>query len=198
MFVQIIEGRTNDPASIRREMDRWNEELRPGATGFLGSTGGVTDDGRLVVFARFESAAAAEANSNRPEQGEWWSAVERCLEGEASFADSEDTEELFGGGSDDAGFVQVMKVQGVDREAVARLDEKFQELAATMRPDVIGGLRVWVGPDTAYDVTYFTSEADARAAEAGGPPAEMGEVMEDYERIIEATDFLDLSDPWLT
>lgn len=198
MFVQIIEGRTNDPASIRREMDRWNEELRPGATGFLGSTGGVTDDGRLVVFARFESAAAAEANSNRPEQGEWWSAVERCLEGEASFADSEDTEELFGGGSDDAGFVQVMKVHGVDREAVARLDEKFQELAATMRPDVIGGLRVWVGPDTAYDVTYFTSEADARAAEAGGPPAELGEVMEDYQRIIDATDFLDLTDPWLT
>ena len=194
MFVQIIEGRTNDPASIRREMDRWNEELRPGATGFLGSTGGVTDDGRLVVFARFESAAAAEANSNRPEQGEWWSAVERCLEGEASFADSEDTEELFGGGSDDAGFVQVMKVHGVDREAVAR----FQELAATMRPDVIGGLRVWVGPDTAYDVTYFTSEADARAAEAGGPPAELGEVMEDYQRIIDATDFLDLTDPWLT
>ena len=198
MFVQIIEGRTNDPGGIRREMDRWNEELRPGATGFLGSTGGVTADGRLVVFARFESAAAAEANSNRPEQGEWWAAVERCLEGEATFADSEDTEQFFGGGSDDAGFVQVMKVQGVDREAVARLDEKFQELAATMRPDVIGGLRVWVGPDAAYDVTYFTSEADARAAEAGGPPAEMGEVMEDYERIIEATDFLDLSDPWLT
>ena len=72
MFVQVIEGRVADRDALRRQMDRWMSELRPGATGFLGSTAGVTDDGYAIAFARFESAAAAEANSERPEQGRWW------------------------------------------------------------------------------------------------------------------------------
>lgn len=198
MFVQVIEGHTNDAAGLRLEFERWEAELRPGAAGFLGSTGGVAADGRVVVFARFESAAAAEANSSRPEQGRWWSAVEALLDPDPTFANSEDTGELLGGGSDDAGFVQVMKIQGVDREAVERLDATYAELAPTMRPDILGGLRVWVGPGAAYDVTYFTSEADARAAEAGGPPRELGDLMEEYQKILDATEFIDLTDPWIS
>ena len=63
MFVQVIEGKVSDRAALRRQLDRWNDELRPGATGFLGSTSGVTDDGVGFTIARFESAAAATANS---------------------------------------------------------------------------------------------------------------------------------------
>ena len=65
MFVQVIEGRVADREALHRQMDRWHAELRPGATGFLGSTAGVADDGRALCFARFESAAAAQANSSR-------------------------------------------------------------------------------------------------------------------------------------
>ena len=50
------------------------------------------------------------------------------------------------GGSDDAGFVQVMKVAGVDRAKVEEGDEQFEPLAAKLRPDLIGGLRVWTVP----------------------------------------------------
>lgn len=35
MFVQVIKGKTSDPAGEHRQNTRWNEELRPGATGFL-------------------------------------------------------------------------------------------------------------------------------------------------------------------
>ena len=42
MFVQVIEGRVSDRDGLRRQMDKWESELRPGATGFLGSTAGVT------------------------------------------------------------------------------------------------------------------------------------------------------------
>ena len=58
-----------DAERLRGQMDRWNEVLRPGAAGFLGTTGGVTDDGRGVFLARFDSAAEARANSDRSEQG---------------------------------------------------------------------------------------------------------------------------------
>ena len=48
MFVQIIEGRTSDAAGLMRMGERWEAELRPGATGFLGATIGVTADGRFI------------------------------------------------------------------------------------------------------------------------------------------------------
>ena len=45
MFVQVIEGQVADREGLKRQLERWQEELRPGATGLLGSTSGVTDDG---------------------------------------------------------------------------------------------------------------------------------------------------------
>ena len=59
MFVQVIQGRTGKPEEIHAALERWRTELAPGAAGWLGSTGGVTDDGRLIALARFESADAA-------------------------------------------------------------------------------------------------------------------------------------------
>lgn len=197
MFVQIIEGQTNDAQELKQQMDRWNRELRPGARGFLGSTGGVTSDGRAIILARFESVDAARANSGRPEQGEWWTSVEKCFDGEVTFTDSEDVQEFLGGGSDDAGFVQVMKATGVDRAEIEQLDAKFTELASTVRPDLIGGFRVWAGPTTGYDVNYFTTEAEARAGEAAGPPPELEEMFQSFQKVLDVTEFYDLSDPWL-
>ncbi len=74
MFVQVINGRTSQPEALAEAFDRWKAELSPGATGWLGSTGGVTDDGTVIAVARFESEEAARANSARPEQDAWWSA----------------------------------------------------------------------------------------------------------------------------
>ncbi len=90
MFVQVIHGRTKAPEGLRAAVDRWARELAPGATGWLGSTGGVTDDGRFIALARFESAEAGRRNSERPEQDRWWSQTSRLLDGQATFADSED------------------------------------------------------------------------------------------------------------
>lgn len=173
------------------------QELRPDAGGFLGTTAGVTPDGRAVAIVRFESRAAATANSERAEQGEWWSEMEKCYDGAVSFTESEDVDTFLGGGSNSAGFVQVMKGHGLDRAAVARLDALFEEHAPTVRPDVIGSLRAWTGPDTGYDVTYFTSEADARAGESKPMPPEFGELAEDFERMMANTEYFDLPDPWI-
>jgi hypothetical protein len=197
MFVQVIEGQVADREGLRSQLERWQKELRPGATGLLGSTSGVTDDGIGIAVVRFESAEAAKANSERPEQGAWWAETERCYEGPVTFSESDDIEEYLGGGSDDAGFVQVMKTRGVDRARVREMDSKFEAHAATWRPDLIGGLRVWTGADSYVDVAYFTTEAEAREGEKREPPAELAAAMTEFEGMMANTEFLDLRDPWL-
>jgi hypothetical protein len=198
MFVQVIEARVADRDALRSQMDRWEAELRPGAAGYLGTTGGVTDDGRMIAFARFESSAAATANSERPEQAKWWQETQRCLEGEATFTDSEDVDLFLGGGSDAAGFVQVMKGGGVDRQRMHEMDEQFEQHAASFRPDLIGGMRVWTGPDRYIEAAYFTTEAEAREGEKKEPPAELAAEMGDFEAMMANVEFIDLRDPWLT
>jgi hypothetical protein len=197
MFVQVIEGKVADPEALHRQMDRWQAELRPSAAGFLGSTAGVADDGRAVCFARFESAAAAQANSTRPEQGQWWSEAQAAFDGEVTFSDSEDVDEFMGGGSDDAGFVQVMKGHGVSRDRMREMDEQFEQHGAGLRPDLLGGLRVWTGPDRYVEVAYFTSEAEAREGEQREPPAEFADAMREFEELSRNMEFIDLKQPWL-
>ena len=197
MFVQVIEGHVADADRLHQQMDEWMKSLRPGAAGFLGSTAGVTDDGTAICFARFESAAAAKANSERPEQGQWWADTESCFDGEVSFTDSEDVESFLAGGSNEAGFVQVMKSHDVDRDQVHTMDREFEAVAPTMRPDIIGGTRVWTGPRTCLDVAYFTSEAAAREGEQKEFPPEMADRAAEFEAMMKNTEFIDLRQPWL-
>jgi hypothetical protein len=196
MFVQIIEGTTSDAEGLRRQGERWRDELRPGATGFLGATEGVTDDGRAITIARFESEQAARANSERPEQDAWWSETAKYYDGEPTFTESTDVEEQLGGVRTDAGFVQVMKSAGLDRQRVAQLDEQFEQFAH-LRPDLIGTFRVWTGPDRCLDVAYFTSEAEARAGEKSEMPEELQSAMAEFEDVMQGTEYLDLRHPQL-
>ncbi len=198
MFVQIIEGKVADKEGLRRRLETWQADLRPGATGYLGSTGGVTDDGRSLAIVRFESAAAAKANNDRAEQGAWWAETEKYFDGPVSFTSSEDVEQFLAGGSNSAGFVQVMKTPDIpDRAIVKNADRLFEQHAATWRPDLIGGIRVWTSDHSTVEVNYFTSEADARANEATEPPAELAELMTQFGELMANTEYIDLRDPWL-
>ncbi len=68
MFVQVIQGQVSDSEQVRAAFDRWVRDLAPGAAGWLGSTAGVTEDGRFVALVRFASEEEARRNSDRPEQ----------------------------------------------------------------------------------------------------------------------------------
>ena len=52
MFVQVIRGRAKDTDKLRAAGENWQKELRPGATGYLGSTHGVAEDGTAVTIVR--------------------------------------------------------------------------------------------------------------------------------------------------
>ena len=83
MFVQIIQGKTSDPDGLQAAIDRWIQELAPGAIGWLGITGGTTEDGRTIAVVRFESEEAARRNSERSEQDQWWAETAKLFDGEA-------------------------------------------------------------------------------------------------------------------
>lgn len=195
MFVQVIEGKTSDAAAMKELGDRWQQEVRPGAIGYLGVTAGVTADGRAVAIVRFEDEASARANSERPEQSAWFEGMAKVYDGQPSFTESSDVTEWMGGGSNDAGFVQVMKSTGVDRGQIEKMDAVFERYAG-QRPDLLGGLRIWTGPDACVDVAYFTSEADARKGEQAEMPDELKALMADFVAMGE-TEYLDLPDPQL-
>ena len=196
MFVQIIEGRTKDAEGMKRQGEAWQTDLRPGAAGYLGVTAGTSADGRTIAIVRFESEEAARANSERPEQGAWFEEMRKYFDGEPSFRESSDVTELLGGGSDAAGFVQVMKVHGADRAEVERMDKAFEKFA-DLRPDLLGIVRAWTGPDTYVEAAYFTTEAEARAAERTEMPEELQSQLAGFEALMANTEWLDLPDPQL-
>jgi hypothetical protein len=198
MFVQVITGTAKDAAGVRRQRDKWEQEVRPGAVGFLGSTGGITDDGRLIVIARFEDAAAAKANSERPEQGAWWSEMEKLIDG-ADFKDSTDQILMLGGGKDDAGFVQVMRGHVTDAAKMADLrkaSDEMEKVFSAARPDVVGEVIALHADGTYTDVVYFSSEDEARTNEAKPMPADAEKMFGELMSAIAIDEYFDLSDPW--
>jgi hypothetical protein len=193
MFIQLVQAQTKDKAGVKEMWDRWNREVQPAAQGYLGATGGVTDDGTLIVIARFESAEAAERNNNIPEQQQWYSEFEKYIDGEPSFTNFTNVELDQGGGSDDAGFVQLIRVKGGDRQAFKQLDDEIAEKMRELRPDVIGSVDAWEGDDSMTAI-YFTSEEEARKNESN---PEFQELSKRYMELTGDAKFFDLKDPWL-
>lgn len=195
MFIQVIQGRAGDAEGLRRQFDRWQQELRPGAQGYLGATGGVAPDGTAIILARFESEAAAQANSDRPEQGAWWNETAKYFDGEVTFRNCREVDTTLAGGSDDAGFVQVMQGRVRDKARLLELEAELMPKLAELRPDVIGSVRAWDG-DVFTDTIYFTSEAEARKGETA-MAADTGQDMSEFESLVEDLSYIDLKEPWL-
>ncbi len=199
MFVQVIQGQVSDAGQLKAAMDRWTKELAPGATGWLGSTAGVTDAGWLVALARFESEEAAQRNSQRPEQDAWWSETAGLFSGPVTFQNSTHVSADMHGNPDDAGFVQIMQGMGKDPDRARELMENDPTDWETFRPDILGTMSIQHDEGAWTMAIYFTSEAAAREGEQKPPPAEVQEMMEELNSLmIGEPTFADLKDPWLS
>jgi hypothetical protein len=187
-----------DAEQVRAAIDRWMAELAPGASGWLGSTGGVTEDGRFVMVARFESEEAARRNSDRPEQDQWWAETAKLFTGEVTFSDSNDVTVDESGDPDSAGFVQVMQGRGTDPERARELMAQNPEEWAAWRPDVIGTVAIGHEGGAYTMVVYFTSEEEAREGERKEPPPQLQAQMEEMGKLsIGEPVYFDLKQPWL-
>jgi hypothetical protein len=195
MFVQVIKGKTKDAAGVRAQSERWVTDLKPGAAGFLGGTAGVADDGTLFALACFADEAAAQANSDRPEQGEWWAGMEALIDG-ATFRNSTDTSTLFDGPNTSAGFVQIMEGVVPDRaKAEATETPELEAQLKQARPDLLGGLRIWFDGGAYIEAAYFTSEEEARKGETN---ADFEQPQEEYAAMFGDVTYTDLRDPIFT
>lgn len=198
MFVQVIQGRAKDAAGLRKQWERWDQEIKPAAKGFLGSTAGVTADGEFIALARFESEEVARANSDSAEQSAWWEETSQYL-ADPMFHDCTLVDLMKDGGSDDAGFVQVIQGKVTDVEKARQLDREGQDQMNQMRPDVIGGIVAWHPQNGRFtNAIYFTSEAEARVKEKEmNDSPEVQEFMSEWQAISDGDPkFLDITEPW--
>jgi hypothetical protein len=196
MFVQVIQGKTSNPEALSAAVDRWMQDLAPGATGWLGSTGGVTEDGRFIAAVRFESEEAARRNSARPEQDRWWAETSKLLDGAATFRDSSDVTVDLNGEPDRAGFVQIMRGRSSDPERARQLMDQDADKWAALRPDMVGSVMIGHDDGGYTMVMYFTSEAEAREGERKEIPLELRANMDEMNKLSAGeTEFFDLKQP---
>lgn len=196
MFIQVIQGQCNDADRLHAQMDRWRDELEPGAEGWLGGTYGLTDDNEFIGVVRFDSKESAMRNSTRPEQGAWWAETQKCFDGEVSFHDCDDVQLMLDGGSDDAGFVQVIQGRISDPEKFKMLMDMPMDTLHRERPEIIGGT-IAVDEDGYFTQTIsFRSEAEAREGEKREMPKEMMDQMADMDSAMSDVSYHDLHHPW--
>jgi hypothetical protein len=189
MFIQVIQSKTSRPDEVRALTEEWGE-LPSEGYGFLGGTYGVTDNGDFLGVVRFESKEKAMANSARPETDAMAKRMGELMDSPPTFFDCDDVTVWREGGSDDAGFVQVIQGKTDDpaalKEAMSEDSDDFRQ----ERPDIIGGTFALTDDATFINTVAFTDEASAREGEKkSSPPEAMMSLMRDVK-------YYDLRDPW--
>jgi len=198
VFIQVIQGRCKDADQIHQRMDLWRDQLESGASGFLGGTYGLTDDNEFIGVVRFDSKESAMRNSSRSEQGAWWAETESCFDGPVTFHDCDDVQLMLDGGSDRAGFVQVIQGRISDPEKFRMMMDAPMDMLHRERPDILGGT-VAVDSDGFFTQTIaFTTEAEAREGESKPMPPERAERMADMGSAMQDVSYHDLHHPWFT
>lgn len=192
MFIQMMQGPCSRQDEVRAVLDEWRRELSPGADGWLGGTYGFTDDGQLMAVVRFESREAAQVNSDRPEQGEWARRFTALMDGPLEFHDCDDVTLMMDGGSDDAGFVQVIRGRVEDPSRLKAMLADTTTLHE-MRPDILGGTLAFEPDGSFIETIAFTSEEAAREGEQVEPPPE---VRRELQHAMQGATFYDLRHPW--
>jgi hypothetical protein len=192
VFIQVIQGRSSRQDELRALAESWRDEGASGSIGWLGGTYGVTDDGDFLGVIRFTSRDDAMANSARPETGAFAEKMAALMDGPVEFHDCGDVTMFLDGGSDEAGFVQVIRGRTDDPTPMKAMATDTGDLRA-MRPEIIGGTLAVADDGTFFQTIYFTDEESARKGEQLEPPAE---IRDQLETMMAGATFYDLHRPW--
>lgn len=198
MFIQIIQGKCTKQDEMHAQFDTWLRDLALSAPGWLGGTFGFTDDDMFVGVIRFEDKEKAMTNSDRPEQGQWWSETERLFDGPVEFHNADKVLLMLEGGSDDAGFVQVIQGKLEDPKLLEAEMDEMTNMLHQERPEILGSTFAIEEDGSFTEAVFFTDEAMARQGEAKAMPnrEEVRHLMEDWRRITHDVRYLDLHHPW--
>jgi hypothetical protein len=194
VFIQVMQGKTSHRDQLRALAGAWRDEGGVGAVGYLGGTYGVTGKGDFVGVVRFTSREDAMANSARPETGAFAERMGALMEGPVQFHDCGDVTTFLDGGSDEAGFVQVISGHLDDPTRAKEMLADTGDLRE-MRPEIIGGTFAISDAGDYFQTVYFTDEASARRGEQTEPPEG---IRSELESMMAGATFYDLTDPWVT
>lgn len=193
MFIQVVQGKVKDANFLRSELRRWRAEVKPKAQGYLGSTSGVTTDGRAIGLFRFETEKDAIANSMRADQVKWWNSASKAFDGKATTHNCKEVDTAFGGGSNWAGFVQVIQGKAKNQEVMRRRLPELESQLRIVRPDILGVVLAWHGGGDFTQAVYFTS---AQAAHERDASSMNDDLRREYESFMAAPpSFFDLQPP---
>jgi hypothetical protein len=192
VFIQVIQGKCTRQDELHALMDSWREEGGTNAVGWLGGTYGFTDDDDFIGIVRFESREAAMENSARPETNAFAEKMAALMDGPVEFHDCDDVTMFLDGGSDQAGFVQVIRGK-VDDPARMKAMLADTTTLHEMRPDIIGGTLALEDDGTFTETIAFTDEESARKGEQTEPPEE---IRGELESVMAGAKFYDLHRPW--
>ena len=149
-------------------------------------------EGDFLGVVRFDSRESATANSARPEQTAWAERMAACFDGTPEFHDCDDVMLFLDGGSDDAGFVQIIRGK-VDDPSRLKAMMTDTTMLHEMRPEILGGTLA-IEPDGTFTETIaFTDEDSARRGEQVEPPEE---VRRELTYAMAGARFYDLHHPW--
>ena len=198
MFIQIIQGQVHAAGRAPRAgATAGADELGPGADGWLGGTYGFTDDDLFVGGRPLRVDARPRcATPSGPSRPAWAEQMMALFDGPVEFHDCDDVTLLMDGGSDDAGFVQVIRGK-VDDPAPAQgdADRRHRPMLHEMRPEILGATLA-IEPDGTFTETVaFTDEASARSGERQEPPADDAR---ELEYAMQGATFYDLHHPWFS
>ena len=192
MYIQMAQGKCDRQDEMRQLIDDWSTEMA-GREGWLGGTYGFTDDGRFVGVVRYESAAACERLFADEVSKKGWATAQGLCQN-LEMHESGDVTMVLEGGSDSAGFVQVMTGRVADADRMRHLiSDEMTAMLHQARPEILGATLA-IEPDGRFMETIgFTDEATARQGEQMEMPAD---VRAELESAMAEVQYADLHHPW--
>ena len=197
MFLRVIEGRVPDRTAMRAQHDAWAARIGATEPDWLGSTAGITEDDRFICLSRFRSVESFARLAARADAREWWARTERLFLGPVVTAEYFDVAVLRDGGTNDAGFVQVIGGRAADPGRLGALQKELLRTLPDGRPDIVGGLAAVDAAGRFGQAFSFSTEELARAAEHGEQLAEIEELEAELHWLAAGTTYYDLRHPWL-
>jgi len=194
MFIQMVQGECSRRIEMRRLVDNWCTVIAD-EEGWLGGTYGFTDDNRFVGIVRFTDSQACIEAAQRPFAASFWAQALELLDSDVEIHQSDDVTLMFDGGSEDAGFVQVLTGQLKDAAQMRYLvaDQDMTAMLHATRPEILGATLAISQDGTFTETIAFTDEALARRGEAIRMPEQVQRTLEEAVADVE---YLDLRNPW--
>jgi len=195
--MQMVTGPCSREDDMRAVADNWCADMMK-HEGWLGGTYGFNDDGDFLGVVRFDSMQSYDACCATAEAGAHWAAALECFDSAPEIHQSEDVSIMLDGGSDGAGFVQVIRGRTPDPQRLRSMFEDQQMTSALheARPDIIGATMLIESDGSFTETVCFASEEAARAGEQQEMPAEMASEMSSWQSMMADVRYDDLHKPW--